>query len=71
MWRPGLAVASCFANGRKCLTEQLFSLSTCVGQWLGGRPPGDQYPTLGLGGWSRPNVCCQCSKCEVSWLDYA
>ena len=24
MWRPGLAVANCFANGRKCLTEQVF-----------------------------------------------
>ena len=25
MWRSGLAVANCFANGRECLTEQIFS----------------------------------------------
>ena len=25
MWRPGLAVANRFANGRKGLTEQVFS----------------------------------------------
>ena len=25
MWRSGLAVANCFANGRECLTEQMFT----------------------------------------------
>ena len=64
--QPGLNFANCFANGRKRLTDQFFSSRLA---WVD--PPGDQCPTLGPEGWLQPNVCCQCSKGNVSWRDSA
>ena len=70
-WRPGVPTRShCreFLHERqKAPHRAIVSLSTGVGCWLGDHPPGDQCPRLGLEDWLRPNVCCQCSKGDVSW----
>lgn len=64
--RPGLAIRprrrELLRERRKVLRRAVLSLSTCVGHWLEGRTPEDQYRTLGPGGWPRPNIGCQGSK---------
>ena len=68
--RPGFAipvsVSQISSRTAESASPSKISLSTGVGLWLGDHPPGDQCPTLGLEGWLRPTVYCQCSKDDVS-----
>ena len=54
MWRSGLAVANCFANGRECLTEQIVS-SPLV--WILGA--GVVRPETNTPHWAQRTGLCQ------------